>query len=165
MHGELGAAVAAGDIASHPATIITTALDRVRPFCLPETAAAMEHALTLTAAGNDPDFLARIARRWTEALDQDGAEPNEETLRRVQGAFLRKSRHGLQHLEIFATTEQFEHLATVMNTATNPRTGQTPARARRPAQEPGAGADAGTMVDAGRGLPFRKRSRLDAEPP
>jgi len=146
VHGELGAAVAAGDIASHPATIITTALDRVRPFCLPETAAAMEHALTLTAAGNDPDFLARIARRWTEALDQDGAEPNEETLRRVQGAFLRKPRHGLQHLEIFATTEQFEHLATVMNTATNPRTGPDTSQVTEPGKEPGAGAgaDAGT---------------------
>ena len=139
VHGELGAAVAAGDIASHPATIITTALDRVRPFCLPETAAAMEHALTLTAAGNDPDFLARIARRWTEALDQDGAEPNEETLRRVQGAFLRKPRHGLQHLEIFATTEQFEHLATVMNTATNPRTPK------------GAGTGAGTVAGPAEG--------------
>ena len=139
VHGELGAAVAAGDIASHPATIITTALDRVRPFCLPETAAAMEHALTLTAAGNDPDFLARIARRWTEALDQDGAEPSEETLRRVQGAFLRKPRHGLQHLEIFATTEQFEHLATVMNTATNPRTPK------------GAGTGAGTVAGPAEG--------------
>ena len=83
----------------------------------------MEHALTRTAAENDADFLARIARRWTDALDQDGAEPSEELLRQLQGAFLRKPRHGLQHLEIFATTDQFEHLLTVMNTATNPRTG------------------------------------------
>ncbi len=120
-----------GTSRSHAATIITTALDRVRHLCLPETAAAMEHALTLTAVENDPDFLARIARRWTEALDQDGAEPSEEVLRRLQGAFLRKPRHGLQHLEIFATTEQFEHLATVMNTATNPRTGTDTSRPGR----------------------------------
>ena len=82
----------------------------------------MEHALTRTAVENDPDFLARVARRWTDALDQDGAEPTEEVLRQLQGAFIRKPRHGLHHLEIFATTDQFEHLLTVMNTATNPRT-------------------------------------------
>ncbi|MCX6497637.1 MAG: DUF222 domain-containing protein, partial [Arthrobacter sp.] len=84
--------------------------------------AGMEHALTRTAIEHDPDFLARIARRWTDAIDQDGAEPAEEVLRQLQGAFLRRPRHGLQHLEIFATTEQFEHLVTVMNTGANPRT-------------------------------------------
>ncbi|PVZ52076.1 DUF222 domain-containing protein, partial [Arthrobacter sp. H-02-3] len=67
VHEELGAAVAAGQIASRTATIITTALDRVRHLCPPGTAAAMEHALTLTAIENDPDFLTRIARRWTDA--------------------------------------------------------------------------------------------------
>ncbi|WP_156945226.1 DUF222 domain-containing protein, partial [Arthrobacter sp. I3] len=121
VHPELGAAVAAGEVASRAATVITLALDQVRHSCLPEAAAAMEHALTRTAAENDADFLARVSRSWTEALDQDGAEPSEELLRQLQGAFLRKPRHGLQHLEIFATTDQFEHLITVMNTATNPR--------------------------------------------
>ena len=123
VHPELGAAVAAGEVASRAATVITLALDRVRHSCLPEAVAAMEHALTRTAAENDADFLARVSRSWAEALDQDGAEPSEELLRQLQGAFLRKPRHGLQHLEIFATTDQFEHLITVMNTATNPRTG------------------------------------------
>ena len=122
MHGELGAAVAAGEVASRAATIITLALERVRHVCDAEAADRMEHALTRTAAENDPDFLARVARSWTDAMDQDGAEPSEELLRQLQGAFIRKPRHGLQHLEIFATAEQFEHLLTVMNTATNPRT-------------------------------------------
>jgi hypothetical protein len=124
VHPELAAAVAAGEVASRAATVITLALDRVRHSCHPEAAAAMEHALTRTAAENDADFLARVSRSWAEALDQDGAEPSEELLRQLQGAFLRKPRHGLQHLEIFATTDQFEHLITVMNTATNPRTGE-----------------------------------------
>ena len=97
----------------------------------------MEHALTRTAAENDPDFLARVARSWTDALDQDGAEPSEELLRQLQGAFIRKPRHGLQHLEIFATAEQFEHLLTVMNTATNPRTTHT-ADSRGTAETPEA---------------------------
>ncbi|QDW28982.1 DUF222 domain-containing protein [Arthrobacter sp. KBS0702] len=119
---ELAAAVAAGSVPSRSATIISQALVRVRPFCDAETGARMEHALTRPAAEHDPDFLARIAKRWVDAIDQDGAEPTEELLRQLQGAFIRRPRHGLQHLEIFATTEQFEHLLTVMNTATNPRT-------------------------------------------
>ena len=132
----------------------------------------MEHALTRTAAENDPDFLARVARNWTDALDQDGAEPSEELLRQLQGAFIRKPRHGLQHLEIFATAEQFEHLLTVMNTATNPRTtaAGTPAAPedrRRPhgslgARQPrGASGPHGTARNADRagrpGLDLRSR--------
>jgi hypothetical protein len=124
-HEELGAALACGDLASRAATIITQALDRVRHSCDAEASARMEHALTRTAVENDPDFLVRLARRWTDALDQDGAEPSEELLRQLQGAFLRRTRHGLHHLDIYATTEQFEHLLTVMNTATNPRTPAT----------------------------------------
>lgn len=134
---DLAHALACGTISSRAATTITTALDRVRPYSCPDTAVRMEHALTATAAENDPDFLARIARRWTDALDQDGTEPSEEQLRHSQGAFLRRPRNGLQHLEIFATTDQFEHLLTVMNTATNPRTGT------------GRGATAGEADNAG----------------
>ncbi|MGO4193663.1 DUF222 domain-containing protein, partial [Arthrobacter sp. YAF17] len=121
VHAELGSAVASGEVASRAATIISLALGRVRHVCDAEAAARMEHALTRTAAENDPDFLSRMARSWVDALDQDGTEPSEELLRQLQGAFIRKPRHGLQHLEIFATAEQFEHLLTVMNTATNPR--------------------------------------------
>jgi hypothetical protein len=119
---ELGAALAAGTIASRPATIISLALDRVRHHAPEDTTARMEHALTRTAAENDTDFLTRIARRWTDAIDQDGTEPTETELRHRQGAFLRPTRRGLHHLEIFATADQYEHLVTVMNTATNPRT-------------------------------------------
>ncbi|WP_427131171.1 DUF222 domain-containing protein [Pseudarthrobacter sp. S9] len=118
---ELSAAVSSGMVASRAATTIALALDRVRHACDADAAARMEHALTRTAAENDPDFLVQVARRWTDALDQDGAEPSEELLRRFQGAFIRRTRHGLHHLEIYATTDQFEQLVTVMNTATNPR--------------------------------------------
>ncbi|WP_237563469.1 HNH endonuclease signature motif containing protein, partial [Arthrobacter sp. H-02-3] len=125
VHAELGAAVAAGQVASRAATIITAALEKVRHACDAGVLGRMEHALTRTAAENDADFLARVARGWADALDQDGAEPSEELLRQLQGAFIRRPRHGLHHLEIFATTEQFEYLLTVMNTGTNPRTGTT----------------------------------------
>ena len=155
---ELAAAVASGDVASRAATLITLALDRVRHSCLPEVAATMEHALTVTAIENDADFLARIARRWTEALDQDGAEPSEELLRRIQGAFIRKPRHGLRHLEIFATADQFEHLVTVMNTATNPRMDGGDRAGGGPAGHP-ASAVASVSAEDGEAPPLDLRSR------
>ncbi|MHA7199558.1 HNH endonuclease signature motif containing protein [Arthrobacter alkaliphilus] len=122
-HEETAAALASGAIGSRSAGIITMAVEKVRPMCSPEKAAEVERALARTAEENDQDFLSRVARRWVEAIDQDGPEPSEESLRYHQGAFLRRPRHGLQHVEIFATTEQYEHLLTVMNTATNPRIG------------------------------------------
>jgi hypothetical protein len=139
---ELAHAVVAGDIASRAATIITLALDRVRHIATEDTAARMEHALTRTAAENDPDFLARMARRWTDAIDQDGAEPSEAELNHRQGAFLRPARRGLHHLEIFATAEQYEHLLTVMNTATNPRTSHE-------TEASTSDSDAGGVTEAG----------------
>ncbi|MEK0153536.1 HNH endonuclease signature motif containing protein [Arthrobacter oryzae] len=119
---ELAAAVAAGTVASRAATIITLALDRVRHHAPEDAVARMEHNLTSTAAEHDTDFLARVARRWVDGLDQDGSEPSEEELRRRQGVFLRQPRRGLQHFEVFATPDQFEPLLTAMNIATNPRT-------------------------------------------
>ena len=119
---ELGEAVAAGTVGSRSATIITMALDRVRHHADAEVTGRMEHALTRAATEQDTDFVARVARQWTEAIDQDGSEPTEAEHRRRQGVFLRQPRRGLQHMEIFATTEQSEHLLTAMNIATNPRT-------------------------------------------
>ncbi|MDP9695281.1 UNVERIFIED_ORG: hypothetical protein J2X79_002858 [Arthrobacter globiformis] len=119
---ETAAALTAGTIASRAGTIITTALDKVRHIPDRGLIAEMEHNLTLTAIENDHDFLTRIAHRWIDALDQDGTEPSEENLRHRQGVFLHHKRGGLHHLEIRATTDQYEVLTTVMNTATNPRT-------------------------------------------
>ena len=109
-------------VSSHAATIITATLDRLQHHTTPETLDLIEHNLTTTAATSDPDFLTRIARRWADTINADGTEPTEEALRHTQGAFIRKPRHGLHHIEIFATPAQYEHLATAMNAATNPRT-------------------------------------------
>src|SRR6478672_5931016 len=68
LHEELGAALASGSVPSRSATIITQALGRVRPVCDAETAARMEHDLTRTAIERDPDFLARVARRWMDGI-------------------------------------------------------------------------------------------------
>jgi hypothetical protein len=154
VHGELGAAVASGTVGSRAAAVIEAALGRVRHVGDPEAAARMEHALSRTATENDTDFLTRVARSWAEAMDPDGSEPSEELLRQRQGAFIRRQRYGLHHLEIFATAEQYEQLVTVMNTATNPRagTGVTDAPAatdagRRP--EPTTAGPAGTSATEG----------------
>ncbi|WP_332602166.1 HNH endonuclease signature motif containing protein [Arthrobacter sp. S2(2024)] len=120
-HELLAAALSTAAVPSRSATIISTALEQVRHHADPDTARQMEHSLTRTALESDPDFVHRTAKRWVDAIDQDGTEPGEEELRHRQGAFIRKPRHGLHHLEIFATAEQYETLATAMNTATNPR--------------------------------------------
>ncbi|WP_236783118.1 DUF222 domain-containing protein [Arthrobacter sp. QXT-31] len=138
IHEETAAALTAGIISSRAGTIITTALDKVRHIPDPDALAKMERNLTQTAIENDQDFLTRIAHRWIDALDQDGTEPSEENLRHRQGVFIRPKRGGLYHLEIHATTDQYEVLTTVMNTATNPRT-TTPdttsaAQRKRPAK-------------------------------
>ncbi|WP_255771438.1 HNH endonuclease signature motif containing protein, partial [Pseudarthrobacter sulfonivorans] len=112
-------------VSSRAGTIISATLDRLQHHTTPENLDRIEHDLARTAATADPDFLTRVARRWADAIDADGTEPTEETLRHTQGAFIRKPRHGLHHLEIFATTDQYEHLATIMNAATNPRTRPT----------------------------------------
>ncbi|BBE21814.1 hypothetical protein MN0502_06970 [Arthrobacter sp. MN05-02] len=81
----------------------------------------MEHHLTQQAIESDEDILRVLARRWEDTLDQDGSEPSDKVLHARQGVFLKGRRHGLHVLEIGATDEQYEHLATVMNTTTNPR--------------------------------------------
>ncbi|GAA5189898.1 hypothetical protein GCM10023346_05680 [Arthrobacter gyeryongensis] len=156
-HEVLAAALATAALPSRSATIISTALDQVRHLADTDTARQMEHALTRTAIESDPDFVSRMARRWVDAIDQDGPEPGEEELRHRQGAFIRKPRRGLHHLEIFATAEQYETLATAMNTATNPRLQHT---TDNDAADGGAADDAaGTGTGSGPALDRRSRAQ------
>ncbi len=129
----------------------------------PKTLDRIEHHLTTTAAAADPDFLTRLAQRWTDTIDADGTEPTEEALRHTQGAFIRKPRHGLHHLEIFATTDQYEHLLTVMNTATNPRTTtpNTSASTTSTTQAPDLGRDVGQERDVDLERRTRPQQQLD----
>lgn len=95
----------------------------------------------------------RVAKNWADAIDQDGAEPSEELLRQLQGAFIRRPFHGLHRVDIFATTEQFEQLLTVMNVATNPRShgaagGTGPTTPASPASQPLASDDRDTRTAA-----------------
>ncbi|MGO4144244.1 DUF222 domain-containing protein, partial [Paenarthrobacter sp. YAF11_1] len=100
----LAQAVGSALVPSRSATIISTALDKVRNLTDEDTLGRMEHALTTTAIETDPDFVTKMAKRWTDLIDHDGPEPSEEVLRQLQGVFLRRRRrHGLHHLEIFAT--------------------------------------------------------------
>ncbi|MFM9274346.1 HNH endonuclease [Pseudarthrobacter sp. NKDBFgelt] len=142
-------------VSSYAGTIITAALDRIRHHTTPDVLDRIEHDLTAAAAAADPDFVARLAQRWTETIDADGTEPTEEALRHTQGAFIRKPRHGLHRLEIFATTDQYEHLLTAMNAATNPRTtvsnGAGVPNGACADTNAGSGTGTGTDSDAGGG--------------
>ncbi|MFK4641038.1 hypothetical protein ABIA52_003927 [Paenarthrobacter histidinolovorans] len=165
----LAQALATAQIPSRSATIISTTLDKVQHLTDPDTLTRIEHALTTTAAQSDPDFVTTMAKRWIDRIDQDGPEPTEETLRHTQGAFLRRRRrYGLHHLEIFATTEQYETLTTAMNTATNPRlttspgrttTNATGANTTNTASISGA-VSGGTVQDTATGPELDRRSRV-----
>jgi len=101
----LAQALETTQIPTRSATIISSALDKVRLLTDDDTLTRMEHALTRTAIESDPDFVTKMAKRWVDSIDQDGPEPSEEVLRQLQGAFFRRRRrHGLHHIEIFGTT-------------------------------------------------------------
>ena len=117
----LGAAASAGQVSGRAVSIVHEAVQRVRSFATPVQLDSMEQHLTRQAVESDEDLLRVLARRWEGVLNQDGLEPTEKVLKARQGVFLKGRRNGLYFLEIGATDEQFEHLVTVMNTATNPR--------------------------------------------
>ncbi|OUM40054.1 HNH endonuclease signature motif containing protein [Arthrobacter sedimenti] len=140
----LGAATEAALVSGRAATIVSQSVHRVQSFATPEQVASMEENLTRQAVESDEDILRVLAHRWEGVLDQDGQEPSEKVLRARQGVFLKGRRHGLHILEIGATDEQFEHLATVMNATTNPRALNSHANGAAA----GAAAGAGGSSDA-----------------
>ncbi|WP_262105965.1 HNH endonuclease signature motif containing protein [Arthrobacter sp. Marseille-P9274] len=117
----LAAGLTASEIGGTAATLIHDTLERIRPVADPDHLAAMEEQLTRQAAEADLDTLRIIARSWEAAIDPDGREPSTEQLTAQQGVFVKGKRWGLHRLEVCATDEQYEHLITAMNTATNPR--------------------------------------------
>ena len=117
----LGAALAASGISGRAAALIRNAVERVRHTAAPAALQAMEVMLTRQAAEADLDILREVIKAWEAGLDPDGREPAAEFLRARQGLFLRGRHHGLHRIETAATDEQYEYLATVMNTSTNPR--------------------------------------------
>ena len=86
-----------------------------------DTASEMEAALVFQAVEADQDVLGKVARMWEAAADADGKEPSEAALRAKQGVFYRGRRGGLHYFTLAADDAQYQALATVMNTATNPR--------------------------------------------
>ncbi|MGW6172905.1 DUF222 domain-containing protein [Arthrobacter sp. NPDC055138] len=138
----LGKALAEGRIAGRAASLITDAVARVRPAAGMETAAEMEAALVRQAVEADQDVLGKVARMWEAAADADGSEPSEAALRAKQGVFYRGRRGGLHYFTLAADDAQYPALATVMNTATNPRlTGENITAGN------GTGMAAGTTVE------------------
>ncbi|MGM0928711.1 MAG: DUF222 domain-containing protein [Actinomycetota bacterium] len=117
----LARAMAAGEVSGNAAVLVTDSIGRARHAADPGTLEAMESSLVRQAADGDDDTLAMVAKTWETAVDQDGAEPSEEELRSRQGMFYRGRRRGLHQFVINTTDDQYEALATVMNSAANPR--------------------------------------------
>lgn len=117
----LAEAMASGDISGPAAAIVTDSIARASYVAGRDTLEAMESALVRQAAESDADTLAMVAKTWETAVDQDGAEPSAEELKARQGVFYRGRRRGLHQFVINTTDEQYEAVATAMNTATNPR--------------------------------------------
>ncbi|MGW6172064.1 DUF222 domain-containing protein [Arthrobacter sp. NPDC055138] len=117
----LAEAMSAGEISSNAAALVTDSIARARHAADPTALEAMEASLIRQAAETDTDTLAMVAKTWETAVDQDGAEPSDEELRSRQGMFYRGRRRGLHQFVINTTDDQYEALATVMNSAANPR--------------------------------------------
>ncbi|UNK46017.1 HNH endonuclease signature motif containing protein [Arthrobacter sulfonylureivorans] len=117
----LAEAMAAGELSGNAAVLVTDSIARARHAADPGTLEAMESSLVRQAAEGDADTLAMVAKTWETAVDQDGAEPSEDELRSRQGMFYRGRRRGLHQFVINTTDDQYELLATMMNSAANPR--------------------------------------------
>lgn len=117
----LADAAASGLVSSAASRVVANAVDEIRDRAEAGAVTAIEADLAALAAHQDGDFLIRTARRWVLLVDQDGAEPTDEELRRFQGVFPGRKKNGLYHLNIYCTDDQHETLLTVMNAAAGPR--------------------------------------------
>ncbi|MDQ6752331.1 MAG: HNH endonuclease [Actinomycetota bacterium] len=117
----LAAAAASGQASTDTLHLAARALDNLRVKTTPENLCVIEESLATPVVAADPDYVNRIARDWSNRIDQDGQEPSEAELAARQGVHFRGIRRGLHHFEIFASQGQAEVLTTVLNTGTNPR--------------------------------------------
>ncbi|MEV7647595.1 DUF222 domain-containing protein [Arthrobacter sp. NPDC089319] len=117
----LARALDEGQVSGQAANLIRRAVDGLRRIAEPEQLRKMEEALVKHAADFDADSLRDLIRQWEGGLNPGGADPTAAELKARQGLFYRGRRNGLHCYEINATDEQNEVLATVYNTATNPR--------------------------------------------
>ncbi|MGW6173600.1 DUF222 domain-containing protein [Arthrobacter sp. NPDC055138] len=117
----LARALDEGQVSGQAANLIRRAVDGLRRIAEPEQLRKMEEALVKHAADYDADSLRDLIRQWEGGLNPGGADPTAAELKARQGLFYRGRRNGLHCYEINATDEQNEVLATVYNTATNPR--------------------------------------------
>ncbi|TJY66346.1 DUF222 domain-containing protein [Arthrobacter sp. CAU 1506] len=117
----LASALDEGMVSGQAASLIRKAIDGLRSTADPEQLCKMEEALVKHASDYDVDSLRLLIRQWEGGLNPGGADPRPADLKSRQGLFYRGRRNGLHCYEINATDEQNEVLATVYNTATNPR--------------------------------------------
>jgi hypothetical protein len=88
-------AVARGDIGTDAARTIIDCLTQASRVASRDDLDAAETALVAQACTASPDLVAVQARVWREALDPDGAEPREATIRRRRALHLGREVGGL----------------------------------------------------------------------
>ncbi|MDH2445284.1 DUF222 domain-containing protein [Amnibacterium sp. CER49] len=88
----LSAAVQDGGVPLESARMILAALDGARRRAADEDLDEAEASLTNTARTAPVDVLAVVAHMWTQALDPDGAEPDEREQRRKEALKLGRVR-------------------------------------------------------------------------
>ncbi|MDH2443712.1 DUF222 domain-containing protein [Amnibacterium sp. CER49] len=88
----LADAVTEGRVPLESARLILAALDSARRRAADDDLAAAEAFLTNTARTVSVDVLAVVAQMWTQALDPDGAEPDEKEQRRKESLKLGRVR-------------------------------------------------------------------------
>ena len=125
----LAAVAAGGQAGTEALAAAAAALARVRVKAGPGQLASMEEVLATDTVVKDPGAVVMAGKHLEYLIDQDGNPPGEEELKARQGVHHHGHHRGLEHLEIFATQAQYEVLATVMNTGTNPRTQSAAERA------------------------------------
>ncbi len=163
----LARALDQGQVSGQAANMIRKAVDGLRRIAEPEQLRKMEEALVQHASDYDADSLRELIRHWEGGLNPGGADPAATDLKSRQGLFYRGRRNGLHYYEINATDEQNEVLATVYNTATNPRLREGTAtagavgfdRTRGATPDTGEGASGEDAAAPGRELDGRTRQQ------
>ena len=117
----LARALDEGQVSGQAANLIRKAVDGMCRVVDQDRLRQMEVALVKHASEYDADSLRLLIRHWEGGLNPGGADLTATELKARQGLFYRGRRNGLHCYEINATDEQNEVLATVYNTATNPR--------------------------------------------
>lgn len=100
----LADAMVSGEVGDGAAHTILTALRQARrgSEASPENMDAAEASLVELAKNATTDDVARLARKWRDALDPDGVEPRYEDIQAKRGVSISPEHNGIKHYRVDA---------------------------------------------------------------